>query len=284
MRRALFETFFRIAPSVPGVRPFFAPELPREAPIIPSDRPLRLEIVSHSWRYHLLLCYQLSSLLLHPPRQAHIRMTVFYTREDPDTEAVLEYFMGQDAPNVTWNPWPLEPPQLFRRSIGRNLAARKTEADWIWFSDCDLLFRQDALDRAAGALRDRPEVLVHPRRVHTTDLLPPDHPLLTEVSPLPGVRDVNPELFNVDDIRDRAAGSYQITRGDVARAAGYCGTIPFYQKPVDRWQKTFEDRAFRWLLGEQGTPVEIPGLYRIRHRAKGRKGHRPEGAPETSSR
>lgn len=283
MPRILFETFYRIAPSLPGLRRVYAPRLPEHPPPPPGERPLRLEIVSHSWRYARLLDYQLSSLVLHPPRDVRVRMTVFHAPEDEDTAAVLGYFAERRTPNVEWNPWPLEPPELFRRSIGRNRAARGTDADWIWFSDCDLLFRDGALDAAAAELRTRTDPLVYPERVHTTELLDPDHPVLWSLEPFPDVHDVDPRLFGVEDRRDRAVGSYQITRGDVARAAGYCETIPFYQRPVRRWQKTYEDRAYRWLLGTGGSPVNIPGLYRIRHRAKGRKGKRPHRVVQAPS-
>ena len=43
-----------------------------------------LEIVSHCWRYASLLQYQLSSLILHPPKSA-IEMTVFTAPEDQRT-------------------------------------------------------------------------------------------------------------------------------------------------------------------------------------------------------
>jgi hypothetical protein len=68
----------------------------------------------------------------------------------------------------------------------------------------------------------------------------------------------------------RATGPLQITHGDVARRTGYCNAIKHYQRPVNRWQKTYEDRAFRWLLRTQGTPADVPGVYRIKHISKGR--------------
>ena len=56
----------------------------------------------------------------------------------------------------------------------------------------------------------------------------------------------------------------------MARAVGYCSGLSHYQQPAASWCKAYEDRAFRWLLGTQGVPVDIPGVYRIRHIAKGR--------------
>ena len=69
---------------------------------------------------------------------------------------------------------------------------------------------------------------------------------------------------------DRAKGAYQIVHGDIARACGYCESIRLYQSPAKRWRKTYEDSAFRWLLGTSGTPLDLPGVCQIRHSTKGR--------------
>jgi hypothetical protein len=85
----------------------------------------------------------------------------------------------------------------------------------------------------------------------------------------PAVLDVDPALFSRFP-RSRATGPLQITHGDVARAVGYCESLPYYQRPSATWCKAYEDRAFRWLLRSQGEPLDVPGVYRIRHVAKGR--------------
>lgn len=70
--------------------------------------------------------------------------------------------------------------------------------------------------------------------------------------------------------RKKAKGPHQITHGDIARACGYCDSISHYQAPAGRWMKTYEDRAFRWLIGTHGTPLDIPNVCQIRHIVKGR--------------
>jgi hypothetical protein len=269
MRRRLLESFYRLAATGLVPRRWLAPDVPAGPPAPPGDRPLELEIVSHCWRYGRFLAYQLSSLVLHPPATVSVRMTVFYSPEDRDTAAVLDYFGALDVPGVEWNWQELEPTRLFRRAIGRNLAARATTADWLWLSDCDVLFRDGALDAAGSALRGRDDVLVFPREHRVSDILEHDDPLRRPAAGPQWIVDIDPAEFR-SETRDKAVGGFQIVRGDVARAGGYCATIPFYQQPVPRWQKTYEDRTFRWLLGTHGTAVEIPGLYRIRHAEKGR--------------
>jgi hypothetical protein len=56
----------------------------------------------------------------------------------------------------------------------------------------------------------------------------------------------------------------------VARACGYCDSLAVYQKTMPRWSKCYEDRAFRWLLGSQGVPIDVPNVLFIRHAEKGR--------------
>lgn len=266
----LRETFFRLAAS--GLLPSgpFRPSLPKEPPPI-TDGPVALEVVSHCWRYHHLLAYQLGSLALHPPSRTRVTMTVCYTPEDGPTSELLEFFAGHTVPNVEWNWLALSGPELFRRSIGRNRAAKASTADWIWFADCDLVFHEGALDGAGDSLRGRPERLVFPRAHRITPLLEADDPILEAGRGAPRLLDIDLEWDFSEDVRERAVGALQIARGDVARVAGYCGSIGVFQEPLPRWRRTHDDRVFRWLLGTQGTPIEIPGIYRIRHLAKGRK-------------
>jgi hypothetical protein len=284
VRRRLLESFYRLAASGLVPRRWVATEPPAEParadspadppaaasadPPAPGDRPLKIEIVSHCWRYSRFLAYQLSSLALRPPTTVTVEMTVFYSPEDRDTAALLERFGALAVHNVRWRWRALETTRLFRRAIGRNMAALETDADWIWFSDCDVVFHDGALDAAASVLRGRTEGLVFPRVHRVSDLLEDDDARLRTAEG-DGLVDIDPGEFHVET-RDKAVGGFQIVRGDLARAAGYCAAIPFYQEPVPDWQKTYEDRTFRWLLGTDGEPVEIPGLYRIRHAAKGR--------------
>lgn len=216
-----------------------------------------------------MLVYQLSSLVLHPPKNTDVTMTVYYGEEDTATVALLDFFAQQQVPGVRWN-WQVLPRQaLFRRAIGRNLAAKQTRADWVWFTDCDLLFGDGCLDGLALALQGRRDVLVYPSSENCTGLLPPEAPILNPpMAPLQ-VLDFDTSLFSRFP-RDRATGPLQITHGKVARTVGYCESLPYYQRPSETWCKAYEDRALRWLLRTQGAPIDVPSVYRIRHVAKGR--------------
>ena len=261
--------FFRIAAS--GLVParWFLPSLPPKKARAATTGILAIEIVSHCWQYSHFLVYQLSSLVKFPPIKAKVTMTIFYSVEDTATAAILEYFGAMEVPGVIWNWQPLPKEQLFRRGIGRNKAALATEADWVWFTDCDLLFRENCLDTLAEALQGRRDALVYPRQERCTSLLTDADPMLRVDLQKPRLVDINADKFTLQE-RTRATGPLQITHGDVARACGYCDSLGIYQTPSDHWCKAYEDRAFRWLLRTQGTPLDIPNVYRIRHVFKGR--------------
>jgi len=239
----------------------------------PSERAARegrltVEIVSHCWQYSHFLAYQLSSLVNAPPSDTDVIMTVFHCPEDEGTAELLEYFSQYDIPGVTWNWWPLRRQELFRRSIGRNRAALASHADWVWFTDCDVMFLEGCLDSLSKAVQGSQEALVFPSEERVTELLPEDNPML---KPGSGVQlmDIDTSAFT-PRYPSRATGPLQITHGDICREVGYCSSIPLYQEPVEAFAKCHEDRAFRWLLGSQGIPVAVRGLYRIRHIEKGR--------------
>lgn len=232
---------------------------------------LSLEIVTHCWRYGHFLTYQLGSLVNHRCDELDVTMTVYHAPEDESVLRVLRFFDDIDVPGVSWCWRPLPPQELFRRSIGRNLAAHATKADWIWFTDADILFHEDCLATLAEALQGRDDPLVHPRTILGTSLLPDDHEILVQGRAAPAVKEIPLRAFHPHNgIHNKAKGSFQITHGDVARALGYCASIGFYQQPAPRWRKTYEDRAFRWLLGTDGTPLDISGVCQIRHAVKGR--------------
>jgi len=171
------------------------------------------------------------------------------------------------VPNVSWQWVELPKQELFRRAIGRNHAALNTEADWIWFSDCDLIFHKQCLESLANALVDKQQAMVFPQQEFITDLLESAHPLLNQNNE--DTVDIDTSLF-VKNTINKAKGAFQIVHGDVARACGYCRDMSMYQAPMQRWSKTYEDSIFRRLIASEGEPIDIPGLYRIRHIEKGR--------------
>ncbi|HAS82413.1 MAG TPA: glycosyl transferase [Verrucomicrobia bacterium] len=260
--------FYRVAAS--GVVPpaWFREPLPpvpdrRPGPAVPT-----LEIISHCWRYSHMLAYQLSSFVLYPPSKLRAMITVFYAGEDDGTTKLLAFIGSHKVPNITWNWQALPKEQLFRRGIGRNRAALATQADWVWMTDCDIVFHKGCLDSLARQLVGRQEALLYPRQERTTTMLADSCPMLQKGRALQLV-DIDTREFSVHS-RDRAKGAFQIIHGDVARVIGYCDGIGLYQTPAAHWCKCYEDRAFRWLVGSQGTPIEVEGVCQIRHVEKGR--------------
>ncbi len=264
----LSEYFFRVAAS--GLLPagWFAPPLPGEDERKAVKGQFVLEIVSHCWQYSNMLAYQLSSLVNYPPSKLTVIVTVFYSEEDKDTQELLEFFGSKNIPGIQWNWQTLPKEQLFRRGIGRNKAALSSKADWVWFTDCDIIFHKGCLDSLADALQGRRDALVFPHEERATPMLDEANPMLQQKRPFQVV-DIDADKF-FTLTRDRAKGEYQIVHGDVARAGGYCSTIPVFQTSSDHWCKCYDDRVYRWLLGTQGVPIDIPGCYQIRHVRKGR--------------
>ena len=106
----------------------------------------------------------------------------------------------------------------------------------------------------------------------------PEIELATAVLDAASVAQAEPEtlLSHADPARctarrlTRATGPMQITRGDTARALGYCAAVEAFQQPARRWCKAHEDRVFRRQLRTAGTPLPVPAVYRLRHAEKGR--------------
>ena len=230
---------------------------------------LKLEIVSHCWNYSSMLMYQLSSIVLYPPEDIELTMTVFYNEEDERTSQVLDYIRSLNIENVIWNWRRLDQPHLFRRAIGRNMAALETKADWVYFTDCDFIWRDGCLDSLAQ-LQDLKDVpLVFPEYHDTTIHLDSNDDMLKKADDISTPIDINPDDFSPVQFV-RATGGIQIARGDVVRRIGYCKDEARFMKPSIRCVRTREDGVFRKLIGSDGVPIDMPNIYHIQHKEKGK--------------
>jgi len=230
---------------------------------------LHLEVVSHCWQYAHLSIYQVSSLVNYPPQLLDLTYTLYYSEEDTATVTLVKKFSDIQVPNIQWNFQPMQTNELYRRAIGRNRSALTTAANWIWFADCDLIFHQNCLDSLAQALPSVTARMAYPASEQITELLPAEHALVNLPTDSPQLVDIDASMFYSNKI-EKAKGAFQIVHGDVARHCGYCKNLKYYQQPTKRWRKTFEDTAFRRLISDEGVPVPVEGLHRIRHQVKGR--------------
>jgi len=159
---------------------WFGPEPPTESELSIAKAPVHLQIVSHCWQYAHMLNFQLSSLVNHPPTKLKLTYTLFHAAEDTALKELISRFDKMHIPNVEWQWQEMPRNQLFRRAIGRNLAALNTPADWIWFSDCDLIFHSGCLDSVAQAVEGRQQAMGFPKQEFITDLLDAEHPMLNQ--------------------------------------------------------------------------------------------------------
>jgi len=251
---------------------WFAPRTPSALELSDFPRPeqaLTIQIVSHCWNYAHLLRFQLTSLYQNECNNAQIIYTLYYCPEDQATVKLIHQFKNKTIKNLEWDFRALPREKLFRRAIGRNEASLGTHADWMFFVDCDLILNAGCLNSVADTLAHKKLKLAFPAYENVTDLLPSEHPLLNQNPLNDGTLLIDTKLFKPVSI-EKPKGGYQFVHGDVARVAGYCGSISLYQRPSRVWRKTFEDTTFRTLIQDSGTPVDIKGIYRIRHQEKGR--------------
>lgn len=235
-----------------------------------------IEICSHCWagtlpQYAALLRYQLSSLVLYPS-QVRVGITVCYCPEDEATKRVLLDFLERtDWGQLRLNVVPLGADAVGRRSIGRNLVAKRTEADLVWFADVDMVFREGCLDTLWDfwlADEHKPKMYWVPELwIHKTHGLGDRAIEAADGSQM--FVDIDPDEFQRTRY-SRAIGGVQIVTGDTCREQGYLDEYAKWQQPRTDGHpfKDFrDDVVFRKRLREQGPfkEVQVPELYRIRH-------------------
>ena len=225
----------------------------------------------------LLLCTDLDRTLLpNGVAPESPRARPLFARLAADADVTLVYVTGRDAGLVdeALATWKVPVPDVLIGDVGTTIAERRDGA-WVRWPAWDEAIARDWSGRGGDAIRDllqgRDDGLVHPRIGLGTSLLPDDHEFLEKGRAGPNLLEIPiGEFHPYGGPRPKAKGPHQITHGDIARACGYCDAIKYYQTPAARWMKTYEDRAFRWLIGTHGTPLDIPNVCQIRHIVKGR--------------
>lgn len=303
----------------------------------PHKKPYRgLEVVTHCWSVHVpeyaealkiqgcslaTACVQSAQPPGHhfsPEKQRDITWTVVCNPLDQRTQEAIRYVLGFWHAKHQWysgrftiNVMSIEKERLFRRAIGRNIAALKTNAQAVWFTDCDYFLgegayeailehvqpieqstdEQSAEDSPGGSTQAR---LYHPETV----MISRDHvtgdAMLKKGRPKDAARygfgnpAGLPESMFVPKTHHIAIGGIQIVHGETANRVGYLEGTKWVQ-PVESaggFRQCRCDRAFRKHNKFLRTPLPIEQIYRIRHLEAGRDyddaGNKTTGNKKTS--
>lgn len=223
-------------------------------------------------QYAVFLQYHLSSLT-RCLDDVELSATVCYTPDDFKTSVALNWF-AHNHPDFPLKRIALDPGELFRRSIGRNLAALDSHETLVWFADVDHVFMSGCfteLLKCWNELEDPKPAMIYPGtiKIHATHALGDE--LVRTYDP-EGDFKIKREDF-VDKHYNRAIGGVQIVAGEVARVYGYLHGSKKYQKPTDGkhpFPSFRDDIAYRSFCGMMGgvKKVQFDGVYRLRHSAK----------------
>jgi hypothetical protein len=187
-------------------------------------------------------------------------MTVIYAVGDKPTTNILECFSSISKPWIKWNFIHMPIQSVYQRPIGRNLAAKSTKADVIWFTDADYVFGEGCLN-AVWVPQD--SSIYHPEHEYRTtrkakvDMIE----LLQKDDSDASVVRIAPSQFVLTDIK-RAVGGVQIISGDTARRIGYLPDDKKWQKPLEQYNRDDGSAFWRNKFKTFGT-MSIPNIFRI---------------------
>ena len=227
-----------------------------------------LTIVSHCYSppgcdlYLQHLKWQLSSLLNHD-YSCYVTYLVFH---DGSIDAVLSSCVA-DPNKLGVHLRRLPHKLLLRRAIGRNMAARETKSDVIWFADLDYCFGEGCIDSVMRQV-DVDDGLRFPRRVME------NIDQATGEKMIDDNRDMQLPMIDTSLFKSRrrqfAIGGLQIVGGNWARKNGYLGGTKWTRpvSPERGGRQTGEDVPFRKCF-ESSRAIDVDNLYWIRHDTKG---------------
>ena len=242
-----------------------------EAKAILEKEPLKdkltIEICIHCYHYQHRLCWMLSSILQQKGDVPNIIVNISYAPNngDPITEEVCKFFREQ---GLNIKETVVLEKEASNRAIARNKQVAETTADWILFSDSDMVYDPELFSDLQQQLKTnlRTETRVMGGDRHSMDInfcvkffeedatvypcVIPNVADITSKWPLrwvtgKGTAPGNFQLANVKAIQIIRGGKYTERTGDV-------------------WRRTKSDRAFR--VGQGGrVRIEIKKQFHLNH-------------------
>lgn len=181
---------------------------------------MKFEIVSHCLFYDKLLCCQLSSI--HRVAQqfpGHLfTFSIVSSKRDTPTSRVANFFRSLAPSNLEILSVDLLPERVMNRAIGRNIRARETKADLVWFADVDHLIYPSCIETLVSncgrADMIWPSSMLYMDKVNTQLLLDS----LSDICIVDVVSHGHPGVYRD---RSRPIGGLQFVLGDYARRNGY---------------------------------------------------------------
>lgn len=243
---------------------------------------MKIELITHCLAvdnpcFAGALALQLSSLLIDQPKHCDVIVTVCMHGADANTVRVIRHFnkLQHDGLLIQALDFPID--QLGRRCIGRNYAALRSQADFVWFTDVDHCFYDGVLDKLVHfewpthADRDEgfgvPASMIFPQEIMISKNWDRGDETTKGLAEKPALRKLDAGDF-VPKGYGRAIGGVQIVRGEFARAHGYLNDHDDWQTPVKKPFGSFaDDIAYREFCLKHGPikKVVLPGVYRVRH-------------------
>jgi len=234
-----------------------------------------LEIVTHCYcppnvtQYARMLEWQFQSIM-NNRTDGSVTLSVCYSKDDHITSLTLKALDELPAVDgVFLNPIPLDEGHLFRRSVGRNIAATASSADIVYFTDVDYFFGAGFFVDIMASVETQ-SGLCCPNAVKISTTHEFGDRMLAEVAP----GTIQEKWFTLKGIR-KAIGGVQVIGGATARKYGYLDKTKWV-KPVDPemgFRSCRGDVRFRRKMIKALGDIEYfstSSLYRVRHSVDGR--------------
>jgi hypothetical protein len=213
----------------------------------------------------------LSSILQQgPARDLEVGVLVAHVEGtgDPTTEDVVAYFKNKGL-NIRTQPYP-DTSDFQYRGWTRNRQLDETDADWILFADCDMVYPTDFFGVTGELLRedmykDNPHVL-HSARFSTT--LDPTENLMEDFEYPEEIKDAyNLVSYLPGEVKSNiGAGFCQLVNVSLLKNSAkpyYCEPGKKIDYPYSKFHKTKSDQRFRRRLGREKIP--LPLQYHMQH-------------------
>jgi len=243
---------------------------------------MKLELAVSCHQFQHRFCWMLSSLLQQRGEQPELIVNAAYIENTGDpTTADLLYFFESEGLTVKHTPYP-DKEEFQYRGLVRNRQLAETEADWIWFGDCDMVVHPDYITQLYDALTI--DYFDEQRMLHSgrfsTDKPPDATNRLVEGFTYPCVVPDAYELSNglkKHKKSNKGAGFCQIANVKVLREKHGGLYVDPSRNPDFSWSKYSRCRSdvqFRRRLGRQA--VDLPRFIHLQHIRDNEIGHHTE--------